>query len=76
MLSTRHIVLVATRVTRISTRSCSALTTHKREAMSVQQPPWKLPVRKAEEPVLRVYNSLTRTKVRLVQPLPTLHSMI
>lgn len=32
--------------------------------MAVEQPPWALPTRSADEPVLRVYNSLTRTKVR------------
>ena len=32
-------------------------------SMSVQQPPWSLPEKQTEEPVLRVYNSLTRTKV-------------
>jgi len=31
--------------------------------MSVQQPPWNLPERQADEPVLKIYNSLTRTKV-------------
>lgn len=32
-------------------------------SMSVAQPPWSPPVRTAPEPVLKVYNSLTRTKV-------------
>lgn len=31
--------------------------------MAIQQPKWALPQRQAEEPVLKVYNSLTRTKV-------------
>lgn len=31
--------------------------------MSVQQPTWNLPTRTSEEPVLKVYNSLTRSKV-------------
>ncbi|PSR70964.1 hypothetical protein PHLCEN_2v13140 [Hermanssonia centrifuga] len=31
--------------------------------MSVEQPAWTIPARKVEEPVLKVYNSLTRTKV-------------
>ena len=31
--------------------------------MAVQQPAWTLPTRKTDEPVLKVYNSLTRTKV-------------
>ncbi|KAJ3532214.1 hypothetical protein NM688_g7456 [Phlebia brevispora] len=34
--------------------------------MSVQQPAWHLPKRKVEEPVLKVYNSLTRTKTEFV----------
>ncbi|KAI0798498.1 tRNA synthetases class I (C) catalytic domain-containing protein [Irpex lacteus] len=33
---------------------------------SVQQPEWKLPVSSVEEPVLKVYNSLTRTKTEFV----------
>lgn len=33
--------------------------------MSVQQPPWSVPKRQSEEPVLRIYNSLTKTKVSL-----------
>ena len=35
----------------------------KRIVMANQQPPWTLPARQAEEPVLKVYNSLTRSKV-------------
>ena len=38
--------------------------------MAVQQPPWTLPVQKSPEPVLNLYNSLTRTKVRLLFHLP------
>ena len=34
-----------------------------RLCMAVQQPPWSLPTQKAPDPVLKVYNSLTRTKV-------------
>ncbi|KAH9946950.1 cysteinyl-tRNA synthetase [Amylocystis lapponica] len=34
--------------------------------MAVQQPPWSLPTRTADEPVLKVYNSLTRTKTEFV----------
>ena len=30
----------------------------------MQQPAWSVPTRKVEEPVLRVYNSLTKSKVR------------
>lgn len=31
--------------------------------MSVQQPAWNLPENQAAEPVLKIYNSLTRSKV-------------
>ncbi|KAG6920156.1 hypothetical protein DXG01_004922 [Tephrocybe rancida] len=34
--------------------------------MSVQQPAWSIPERIAPEPVLKVYNSLTRTKTEFV----------
>ncbi|KAI0690429.1 cysteinyl-tRNA synthetase [Cytidiella melzeri] len=34
--------------------------------MAVQQAEWRLPTSKAEEPVLKVYNSLTRTKAEFV----------
>ncbi|KZT10897.1 uncharacterized protein LAESUDRAFT_721290 [Laetiporus sulphureus 93-53] len=34
--------------------------------MAVQQPQWSLPARKCEEPILKVYNSLTRTKTEFV----------
>ncbi|PPQ66330.1 hypothetical protein CVT26_011161 [Gymnopilus dilepis] len=34
--------------------------------MSVQQPAWSLPQKQTEEPVLRLYNSLTRTKTEFV----------
>ncbi|KAI0743951.1 tRNA synthetases class I (C) catalytic domain-containing protein [Daedaleopsis nitida] len=34
--------------------------------MAVQQPPWSLPTQKDTEPVLKVYNSLTRTKTEFV----------
>jgi hypothetical protein len=34
--------------------------------MSVQQPPWSAPTKQTEEPVLRVYNSLTKTKVQTI----------
>ncbi|KAI0745279.1 cysteinyl-tRNA synthetase [Earliella scabrosa] len=34
--------------------------------MAVQQPPWSLPTQKAPDPVLKVYNSLTRTKTEFV----------
>ena len=35
-------------------------------SMSVQQPPWSIPKKQVEEPVLRIYNSLTKTKVWMV----------
>ena len=35
-------------------------------SMSVQQPPWSIPEKQVEEPVLRIYNSLTKTKVWMV----------
>ncbi|EGO25879.1 hypothetical protein SERLADRAFT_437591 [Serpula lacrymans var. lacrymans S7.9] len=34
--------------------------------MSVQQPPWSLPSRKTDEPVLKLYNSLTKTKTEFI----------
>jgi len=34
-------------------------------SMSVQQPPWTIPVKEHQESVLKIYNSLTRTKVRI-----------
>ncbi|PPQ84596.1 hypothetical protein CVT25_015799 [Psilocybe cyanescens] len=34
--------------------------------MSAQQPPWSVPAKETEEPVLRLYNSLTRTKTEFV----------
>lgn len=40
-----------------------ALKTEHKVTMSVQQPPWKLPERQTDDPVLKIYNSLTRTKV-------------
>lgn len=30
--------------------------------MAVQQPEWRVPTQQGEEPVLKVYNSLTRSK--------------
>ncbi|KAI0645882.1 tRNA synthetases class I (C) catalytic domain-containing protein [Trametes meyenii] len=35
-------------------------------SMAVQQPPWALPTQKSPEPVLKLYNSLTRTKTEFV----------
>jgi len=35
-------------------------------SMSIQQPPWSIPEKQVEEPVLRIYNSLTKTKVWMV----------
>ncbi|KAF8236043.1 hypothetical protein L208DRAFT_1391482 [Tricholoma matsutake] len=34
--------------------------------MSIQQPPWKLPERQTDDPVLKIYNSLTRTKTEFI----------
>ncbi|KAJ3563550.1 hypothetical protein NP233_g8870 [Leucocoprinus birnbaumii] len=34
--------------------------------MAVQQPPWTLPKQQLEEPILKVFNSLTRTKTDFV----------
>ncbi|KAF8550855.1 cysteinyl-tRNA synthetase [Imleria badia] len=34
--------------------------------MSVQQPAWNVPTRQIDEPVLKVYNSLTKTKTEFV----------
>lgn len=39
--------------------------TQKHIRMANQQPAWTIPPRQADEPVLKVYNSLTRSKVRL-----------
>ena len=35
-------------------------------SMSVQQPPWSIPEKQVEDPVLRIYNSLTKSKVWMV----------
>ncbi|KAF5351909.1 hypothetical protein D9756_007640 [Leucocoprinus leucothites] len=35
-------------------------------SMAAQQPPWSIPKRQHEEPTLKVYNSLTRTKTEFV----------
>ncbi|KAH7889094.1 tRNA synthetases class I (C) catalytic domain-containing protein [Phlebopus sp. FC_14] len=34
--------------------------------MAVQQPPWKIPTRQTEEPLLKLYNSLTKSKTEFV----------
>ncbi|KAJ7761004.1 tRNA synthetases class I (C) catalytic domain-containing protein [Mycena metata] len=39
---------------------------HKCTTMSVQQPPWAPPARQREDPVLKVYNSLTKSKNEFV----------
>jgi hypothetical protein len=46
--------------------NCASAAVTSPKKMAVQQPEWTLPASKMEEPVLKVYNSLTRTKVRLV----------
>ena len=65
MLSRSPIFLLSSR--RLSPRSpsLSALRYHHLSAsrMAAQQPPWSLPTQSDPEPVLKVYNSLTRTKV-------------
>jgi hypothetical protein len=43
--------------------SIAAKNIERRTVMANQQPPWTLPTRQTEEPVLKVYNSLTRSKV-------------
>lgn len=73
MLSTYRSALLAPRLTRFSVRFCATFSHPKGARMAVQQPVWKLPERRAEEPVLKVYNSLTRTKVSLLQPGSDLH---
>jgi hypothetical protein len=40
-----------------------ALQPEHKTSMSVHQPPWRLPERQTDDPVLKVYNSLTRSKV-------------
>lgn len=37
-----------------------------RTAMSIRQPPWKPDLRCTEEPVLRIYNSLTKSKTEFI----------
>ncbi|KAJ7467162.1 tRNA synthetases class I (C) catalytic domain-containing protein [Mycena latifolia] len=39
---------------------------HRSTIMSVQQPPWAPPPRQREDPVLKVYNSLTKSKTEFV----------
>lgn len=46
------------------TRSIHHQNLSDRLTMSVKQPPWSSPSKATEEPVLRVYNSLTKTKVK------------
>ena len=38
---------------------------HSTSQMVNQQTTWSIPIRQTDEPVLKVYNSLTRSKVRL-----------
>lgn len=62
-------ILTCSRLGVLSSTRClqrsytSAIQAEHKTSMSVQQPAWKLPERQADEPVLRIYNSLTRTKV-------------
>jgi hypothetical protein len=46
---------------RLYIRACST----RPPSMSAQQPPWRVPEPDSAAPVLKVYNSLTRTKVRM-----------
>ncbi|KAJ6538892.1 tRNA synthetases class I (C) catalytic domain-containing protein [Mycena vulgaris] len=39
---------------------------HRSTLMSVQQPPWAPPPRRREDPVLKVYNSLTKSKTEFI----------
>ncbi|KAJ7451861.1 tRNA synthetases class I (C) catalytic domain-containing protein [Mycena galericulata] len=39
---------------------------HRSPIMSVQQPPWAPPLKQREDPVLKVYNSLTKSKTEFV----------
>jgi hypothetical protein len=45
-------------------RNCSSFVGKKSAGSLAMQPPWNVPTKVHEEPVLKVYNSLTRTKVR------------
>lgn len=66
MLSLRLESLVCYRLPRLSLARTYSATSYRfteRRKMAVQQPEWRLPAQKADEPVLKVYNSLTRTKV-------------
>ena len=67
MLLLSRSLLLSSRHLPARSLSASALRHHHlpRSCMAVQQPPWSLPTQKAPEPVLKVYNSLTRTKVGL-----------
>ncbi len=65
MLLRPPILLLSSRHLSARSISASALRRHNlaHTRMAVQQPPWSLPTQKDSEPVLKVYNSLTRTKV-------------
>ena len=67
MLLRPPILLLSSRHLFARSLSASALCLHNLSGprMAVQQPPWSLPTQKDPEPVLKVYNSLTRTKVGL-----------
>lgn len=59
--------------THLPLRPCSPLRSrilyHRNTShMAAQQPPWSLPKQRPEEPVLHLYNSLTRTKVSIAFP--------
>ena len=63
--------LVAPRPTSLSSRNASLMAT----STSAQQPAWSLPRASADEPTLKVYNSLTRTKVSPPRQLGTFWSL-
>ncbi|CAK5265381.1 unnamed protein product [Mycena citricolor] len=56
---------IGARTLSISRRSI-AFKLHRSVTMSVQQPPWSPPQKAREEPVLKTYNSLTKTKTEFV----------
>ncbi|PIL36043.1 hypothetical protein GSI_01703 [Ganoderma sinense ZZ0214-1] len=68
MLLRSPILLLSSRHLSARSPSLSALRYHhlSPSRMAAQQPPWSLPTQRDPEPVLKVYNSLTRTKIEFV----------
>ncbi|KAM5530533.1 hypothetical protein V8D89_015810 [Ganoderma adspersum] len=68
MLSRSPIFFLSSRHLSARSLSLSALRHHHLSGsrMAAQQPPWSIPTHKDPEPVLKVYNSLTRTKTEFV----------